>query len=407
MSSRVTTGLAISICGALLAIACSGTISDDVVVGYGAAPPSFSEPPDASTEAATRELTAYCASNQCPTGFTTCPASKFLCEVDLRSDRDNCGACGAACPPDRDTESFDCIEGRCVMRCPQLIKKNCDGIIDNGCETEVATNDNCGACGKVCADPENAPCQNELDYGNPECGCPAPYTYCNPQIYGGGDKCNKLDVSDRHCGACGNRCNPDGPPGALPPPPNAYYGCVAGQCHRLTCKEGWGDCNQDLNEPGSDGCEVQLGTDTNCVTCGDNCAADGRVCALNFPREFVKACRCPPGETFCGWGGSTEYGSCSDLRSDPFNCGACGESCPGNTVRSRGICELGACKLACNKRWADCNGNVDDDCEVDIFADPQNCGGCGIACDVAAGQACAGGRCVVEPCKEEGEETAR
>ncbi|MDF2697366.1 MAG: hypothetical protein K0S65_5749, partial [Labilithrix sp.] len=75
-----------------------------------------------------------------------------------------------------------------------------------------------------------------------------------------------------------------------------------------------------------------------------------------------------------------------------------------NSGRTRAVCDYGICKLACGMRWANCNGNVDDGCEVDIFSDPRNCGGCGISCDVAAGQACAGGRCVVEPCKE-GEES--
>ena len=400
MSSRLRTGLVLTACGGLLAIACSGTITDDVFVGSVGAPPAFIDTSDASADAAPRDLTLYCPSNQCPTGLTTCPTSKFLCDVDLRSDVNNCGACGAACPRKTEDETFSCINGQCVLSCENKIRQDCDGLPDTGCETLLHSNEQCGACGKKCPDPETAPCISELDYFNPQCGCPAPYSYCNPDIYGAGDKCRKLKQDDRNCGACGAVTNPEGPPGARPAPAHAHYGCVEGKPDKLKCDDGWSDCNADLHEEDSDGCEVELGTDQNCTQCGEDCLAQGRFCAYDLPKEYVKACRCPDGQNFCGMFGMRPYGSCADLRSDPNNCGACGVICPGSTSRSRAVCDHGSCKLACGLRWADCNGNVDDDCETDIFSDPQNCGGCGISCDVAAGQACAGGRCVVEPCKE-------
>jgi hypothetical protein len=50
---------------------------------------------------------------------------------------------------------------------------------------------------------------------------------------------------------------------------------------------------------------------------------------------------------------------------------------------------------------ADCNGNLEDSCEVKIDSDPYNCGACGVVCDAVAGQACVHGRCAVEPCPEQ------
>ena len=42
--------------------------------------PSFSNSADSgSTDASEAGLTAYCPTNQCPAGWTTCPGSRFQC----------------------------------------------------------------------------------------------------------------------------------------------------------------------------------------------------------------------------------------------------------------------------------------------------------------------------------------
>src|SRR5262249_40181126 len=53
---------------------------------------------DASTVEAEAGLINYCPSNKCPAGHTTCVDSTFACDVDLLTDTQNCGACGASCP---------------------------------------------------------------------------------------------------------------------------------------------------------------------------------------------------------------------------------------------------------------------------------------------------------------------
>jgi len=183
---------------------------------------------------------------------------------------------------------------------------------------------------------------------------------------------------------------------------------VQGQCDRPKCNEGYADCNDDLNKPNSDGCEVALYTNENCSGCNDNCAAQQMVCGIDLNKglHFAPRCNCPEGQTFCVMYDFMvpPMGVCADFTSDLLNCGGCGRACLDATERSQASCEYGMCKRKCGARWADCNGNFDDDCEVDIFSDPLNCGGCGVACDIAAGQACAGGRCVVEPCSKEEEE---
>src|SRR5439155_20045974 len=68
-----------------------------------------------------------------------------------------------------------------------------------------------------------------------------------------------------------------------------------------------------------------------------------------------------PGETYCG------NGFCVDLKSDTYNCGACGNICP-----------TGRNALCCN---GVCKG----------YSDPNNCGTCGQVCP--AGVPCCINKC--------------
>ena len=399
---RKTLAHAVVMCGAaamlaLLAVSCTATDRVPIILGndFGDAssPPAFTDPPDSGSDARV-DLVTYCPSNKCPAGHTTCPGSFFPCDVDLRTDRLNCGACGAACPDDTNSETFDCVEGKCVMTCSAgpVIRLDCDGAPDNGCETTPRTNDNCGACGVKCLDPDK-PCIS-VDNFNFACGCPFGMTYCaEPQPH-----CVNPNTDDNNCGGCGTVCDRTGDGGT--PPPNMTFGCAGGMCGKLKCKDGFADCDGNpLN-----GCE-SLQTNDNCGACGNACAP-GQKCA----RGLIGAafCACPDGQTFCGTcqqictGGVCRdevcIGACRDLTSDMEACGGCNVTCNERTPDFQPFCAYGSCSQRCPLGSADCNGNTADGCEVNTMTDPRNCGGCGISCDAIAGQACVGGQCVVEPC---------
>ncbi len=384
---RITISAIVSV-SCLVVFACTDR---DVNLGFGTAGDGGTQvfvPPveDAAPEAEAK-FTLYCASSECPASRTTCPTSRFKCDVDLMTDRKNCGACGNACPTETGSEIYECIEGKCVMGCTGVpTALDCDGLADNGCEIKGVNNDHCGACGNKCTDPAK-PCVARGAFGTSDigCGCKADQLYCT-------NRCVDARTDDNNCGTCGNKCNANGDGGA--PHSTMYYGCYAGECGHLKCKPNLGNCNGD----DSDGCEASILTKENCGGCGIACAP-GQECRLD--ELGTPMCMCPAGQTYCELFcfGDQCRGGCYDLSSDRNNCGACGASCMdkgGNS--SIATCTYGICNRTCAKGWADCNGNDADDCEVNTDNDPSNCGGCGIKCDGVAGQACVGGRCVVEPC---------
>lgn len=83
---------------------------------------------------------------------------------------------------------------------------------------------------------------------------------------------------------------------------------------------------------------------------------------------------CPPSSIRCA-------DVCTNVGSDPENCGRCGVSCP-----LEELCSAGACGTTCLGGSVQCDGRC-----VDLHNDVANCGACGAACNV--GEYCSQGRC--------------
>jgi hypothetical protein len=103
--------------------------------------------------------------------------------------------------------------------------------------------------------------------------------------------------------------------------------CDEGVCI-WSCQTGFGDCNDDLNAPVppeeyvGDGCETELGSNSNCSACGDDCY----------------------------WGVFP------------------------NAI---GYCDEYACVMgACSENFDDCNSDDADGCEANLFSSDSHCGFC-------------------------------
>jgi hypothetical protein len=243
-----------------------------------------------------------------------CPATTF-CTRD--------GVCQARCRGDYDCQVINpfnsCVDGSCQLVCPAGLA-DCDGSLRNGCEADTRT-------------------------------------------------------SSQHCGRCNNPC--------------AEGACRAGACV-ASCRDGYADCDGD----GANGCEADLAQSDHCGACGTRCPADRPLCLVAMDpgtgaRSYSCQPTCPEGSTMCG-------SRCANLQGDPASCGACDQACPAG-AGSTATCVAGRCGLQCADPVAqgDCDGAAANGCEVELRRSPANCGACGNACPARAhaAAACADGAC--------------
>jgi len=407
----------------------------------------------------------------CPTGFSNCNVDPGDgCEVDVRSDLDNCGACDSPCQVPHATPT--CSAGVCVVASCDDDWSDCDGDPSNGCETSLLTLSDCGACrgageGPRCAlDHATSSCESgacvllECHDGWDDCdgmlgnGCETPLdeaTDCggcgntcptgspNCVLVGGtgactatcpptaptlcGTTCVATATDPRHCGGCAAPCTLD----------NASATCTAGTCTVQTCNPGWASCDGsgasgcetsttslsncgacgtrcdaadasmechtgvceidecfgprgDCNEDVADGCEADLASATTCGSCEESCMAPSALCAADTGAATCVA-DCPSPLSSCG-------DRCLDARFDDDNCGGCGVSCELPEASER--CYFGACEIVeCQEGYGDCDGNVANGCENALDDDEDNCGACDNVCSAGVGSAasCSGGVC--------------
>ncbi len=308
---------------------------------------------------------ATCAAGECviegacAAGFSDCNGdASDGCEADLASVTD-CGACGNDCGalPGVAPDAAACVAGACEIAgaCAPGFG-DCNGDASDGCEVDLSTASDCGACGNACVS------------GVEVCSADGAGVFACETSCGGatpdrcGDACVDLASDPTSCGACGAVC-----PGA----PFGTAVCDAGACE-LACDAGYHVCGDACAE------------DASVASCGASCSpcpvpanasatCDGTACGY----------ACLPGFADCD--GSAANGCESDL-SAPSSCGACANDCtalPG--VSSSAVrCTAGACDVtgACAPGRADCAGGAADGCESDLSSS-SSCGACGVACDAA------------------------
>lgn len=115
----------------------------------------------------------------CSLGLTECGAGNC---VDLQSDGNNCGTCGAVC-----ASGQVCSSGACATACSDLSETVCG----QGCVNLDTNGQNCGSCGATCSAGQM--CSGGL------CMCQAGFTSCN-------GSCVDLANDPLNCGNCGKPC---------------------------------------------------------------------------------------------------------------------------------------------------------------------------------------------------------
>lgn len=223
------------------------------------------------------------------------------CRNDKQCGSGTCNGAGQCCA----AGTTACGTGCCV---------DGDTCCGTTCTVTSIDSNNCGGCGIVCSGDQR--CDNGV------CACPSGDVECN-------GLCTDLSFDDQDCGACGHACDP----GLV---------CIGGQCEcadvgQALCNGACIDVASDRNNCGNCGTVCATGEDCVGGTCQAPCdACHERVNGVCVLTDLDKTLVC--------------NGICVDPKTDPNNCGSCGNVCLGADTCQNGVCTGGGCPV----QWHSC-----------------------------------------------------
>jgi len=289
------------------------------------------------------------------------------CDVTAR----RCVACltDNHCPAGLVCAGNQCVPGcNATQPCPSG-RACCDGACVNPQDNTA----HCGGCGMVCAVANGAATCTAGSCA--VASCAGSFGDCDTMAANGCE--TDTATSAAHCGACGRACAARA---------NAGVTCAAGACV-YACDAGFADCDGDP----SNGCEVDTrSAPANCGMCGRACVAANGTASCTAGACGVGACNAG----FADCDADATNGCEVDTRASLTHCGACGTLCP-TPPNAAPTCSAGACGLACNPGFGNCDAMAANGCEVDTRVTVAHCGGCGTVCPARPNSAptCVAGAC--------------
>jgi hypothetical protein len=309
---------------------------------------------------------SMCRVAQCADGFADCNGDPTDgCEINLKTDKANCGICGKACPS-LNGQPY-CADAACQITCDTGFG-DCDNDRANGCEKDVSRDvQNCGKCGTVCPSAQGGTpwCKNSV------CGetvCPGGKGDCNGDPADGCE--TDLTTDAKNCKTCGNLCVVA----------NGTAKCNNTVCAVATCTAPYDNCNGSY----ADGCESNTDTDlANCGKCGNGCSVANGAAKCVAGACGVKSCTSP----FADCNGLPGDGCEINLSNDQANCGGCGatgKNCSNAYANATAHCMASGCVFdSCVTNFDNCNNDLGDGCESNLKTDKSHCGACTTACGTA------------------------
>ncbi|MCA9557045.1 MAG: hypothetical protein KC583_00665, partial [Myxococcales bacterium] len=316
----------------------------------------------------------------CVAGFADCDAVQGTgCEVEIRSDRNNCGGCGVQCNP---TGSNACTGGVCTCGA----RASCNDPNRPVCDPEAAAGSECVEC----LDDEDCTDNALFDNAGRRFCINKSCRECNPVDSAGCDGLSQEPICDRQTQTC-RGCQNDAQCTVL-------FGdrpiCVTndvngdqGQCV-LCDPETNAGCggNTPTCERRNDGTYICRACD-NDGDCGFN-----RTCIQDDPNTPENEARCSGCNILTNEGCSNPTPICRAAQGGGERCSAClnNAECPAGQE-----CVQGSCR--------ECNPQNNAGCEADelccnfecVRANNVNgCEVCGVACNATTSRTCLNRECV-------------